>query len=288
MKCGGGMALSMKRGTQAMRSEEIAPESVLVPINAVPAPIRLVEAELLAPDPVLAQEEHRLARLGDLRHALAAIRAMPEALHIRSAARALEVFLRQRQYSREMINDAVEIYLRASRRGGEILLTMEKNKGAATQSHDESAPPTLAQLGLDRNQSSRLQRLARIPPAHFEVYLAETKAAHEPLSAVGLLRYHQLLERREKQAAETAPEPDTVIEATALTGPAASPPDLRPAIAEEIVTRVMAYVREALADVPASVLQAGFAQAVEELRQRIAALPGLAPHERKDTPCATS
>ena len=283
-----------------MWTEETALESVPAPLKAglnhSPAPIRLVEAELLAPDPVLAQEEHRLARLGDLRHALAEVRAMPEALDIGAKAHALAVFLRQRQCSREMINDAVEIYLRASRRGGEILLVMEKNKGAATHSHDESAPPTLEQMGLDRNQSSRLQRLARIPPAHFEAYLADTKAANEPLSVNGLLRRVQAMKRQEKQAAESEPQPGATIdahptaaaqEATVPPDPAASSTDTRPAIAEEIVTRVMAYVQEALAEVPASVLQAGFEQAVEDIRQRIATLPGLAHHERKDTSCST-
>jgi hypothetical protein len=273
-----------------MRTEGIEPEFSLVPMRmaSTPAPIRLVEAELLAPDPVLAQEEQRLARLGDLGHALAEVRAMPEARDIGAKARALAVFLRPRQCSREMINDAVEIYLRASRRGGELLLVMEKNKGAATQSHDESAPPTLAQMGLDRNQSSRLQRLARIPPYWFETYLADTKAANEPLSVNGLLRRVQALERQQPKAAESEPAGGaTMHAATALPGPAESPMDLRPAIAEEIVTRVMAYVQEALAEVPASVLQAGFEQAVEDIRQRIATLPGLAHHERKDTSCST-
>ena len=283
-----------------MWTEETALASVPAPLKAglhhSPAPIRLVEAELLAPDHGSPGAERALVELTQVRRALAAVATVPEMVEIISRTRALQYYLQQCHESEELIREAMEINLRALRRAGEMLLAMEKNKGAATHSHDESAPPTLAQMGLDHNQSSRLQRLARIPPAHFEAYLAATKAAHEKFSVNGLVRHHQAMKRQEKQAAESEPQPGATIdahptaeaqEATVPPDPAASSTDTRPAIAEEIVTRVMAYVQEALAEVPASVLQAGFEQAVEDIRQRIATLPGLAHHERKDTSCST-
>ena len=258
----------------------------MVPVNAAstssPTPPRLVEAELLAPEPMLAHEEHRLARLVDIRHALAEVRTMPEALDIRSTARALQVFMQQRQYSREMINDAVEIYLRASRWAGTMLLAMEKNKGAATPSHDESAsPPTLDAAG------PRPQPV--VPPATAgqdtgtPVRGVSRRNQSRPRASsapTGWSAIVQALERQEKRATEAAPERGATLDAspgrsrsrktTAPPCPAAPASDPRTAIADEIVTRVMDYVREALADVPASAIQAGFEQAVDELRRRIA------------------
>ena len=271
-----------------------------MPVNAAPdpfpAPARRVKAELLAPDPSFAQEARRLVELTQARRALAAITSVPEALAIVTQARALHYYLQQRRESEALIHEAMEINLRASRRAGEILLATEKHKGAATPSHDESASlPTLEEMGIDRNQSSRLQRLARIPEPQFEAYLAETKAAHGKLSANGLIRHFQALERQEKRATEAGPERGVTVDAiarpsagpqdeTAPPYPSTPASDPRPAIADAIVTRVMDYVHEALAETSAAAVQAGFEQAMAELRRRIAALPCLTHHERNETP----
>ena len=92
---------------------------------------------------------------------------------------------------------------------------------------------------------------------------------------------------------KTSPSPAShhSLKAAAGYAPVPNPPrialpivDVCPAIADEIVTRVMDYVHEALADIPATTVQAGFEQAVAELRRRIFALPCLTHHERSETP----
>jgi hypothetical protein len=250
-------------------------------VNVAPAPIpvRRVEPELLAPEDGIAHAEHALAKLEEARLALATVHTMPEALEIRSLAQALHCYLRQCNASLELRNDATEIHLRASRRAGELLGDMAKNKGAATPSHDESASsPTLKQMGLDHNRSHRLQRLAAIPESDFETYIHKTRAFRLQLSANGLLRHGRPLECEKHRGMRARAERGATIRTEAWPHSVA-PGD----IADSIVTLVMGYVRDALKDVPASVVKAGFEQAVCKITRQIEDMPEPL-HERSDAP----
>lgn len=80
----------------------------------------------------------------------------------------------------DLIQYATEIKVRAERRCGELLSTTEKNKGATvpgtnrgiTRSDDSTASPTLADMGLTKDESSRYQQLAAMPSEHFEAAVA--------------------------------------------------------------------------------------------------------------------
>lgn len=70
--------------------------------------------------------------------------------------------------------------MRAERRCGELLRVTEKNTGAAglpgpgrgnrnaVERRDTVSAPTLAQMGLTRDESSRYQQLAAMPAEQFE------------------------------------------------------------------------------------------------------------------------
>ena len=73
---------------------------------------------------------------------------------------------RQASKDSELIGYATEIRLRAERRAGKLLKEMEKAKGAlepgvgkaclnAVASDDRVSPPSLADLGVTKTQSSR-------------------------------------------------------------------------------------------------------------------------------------
>jgi len=96
------------------------------------------------------------------RQALEKAASIDEVLQIRDKAEALRVYVRQQGESFDMQNYCAEIKIRAERKAGEILIEMEKNRGAITPSHDGSAPPKLKALGINWNQSSRWQRMALI------------------------------------------------------------------------------------------------------------------------------
>lgn len=80
----------------------------------------------------------------------------------------------------ELIQYATEIKVRAERRCGELLATTEKNTGGRpsdNRSNDATSfAPTLADMGLTRDESSRYQQLAAMPAEHFETAAARHHA----------------------------------------------------------------------------------------------------------------
>lgn len=84
----------------------------------------------------------------------------------------------------ELIQWATEIKVRAERKCGALLAVMEKNPGGRPgdvtsenlyHAARSLATPTLADMGLTANQSSRYQQLAAMPDAHFETAVATAK-----------------------------------------------------------------------------------------------------------------
>jgi hypothetical protein len=82
----------------------------------------------------------------------------------------------------DLIQYATEIKVRAERRCGELLRKTEKNDGgrpAKNQSDDATGfdrAPTLAEMGLTKDESSRYQQLADMPDEHFETAVARLLA----------------------------------------------------------------------------------------------------------------
>jgi hypothetical protein len=121
-----------------------------------------------------------------LRHAVECIETVGDAKDIRDRAEALRVYARQAGFGLEAQNAAAAIKLRAERRAGELIREAQPGPtrfGAADA-------PSLAELGITSHQSSRWQRIARIPGARFEEYLEGAQAGREltQAGALGLLR----------------------------------------------------------------------------------------------------
>lgn len=146
--------------------------------------------------------EVSLVHFDRARQELALASSVDEVKTIRDQAEALRAYLKQQNASLEMQNHCAEIKLRAERRMGEMLLERDNAQGRRTDlvtSCDEvSLPPTLADLGISRMQSSRWQLEASLPEEMFESHVADIKAADEELTSAGLLR---LAARWEKQEA---------------------------------------------------------------------------------------
>lgn len=108
----------------------------------------------------------------------------------------------------EIENDYAEVKLRAIRKLGELLIDVEKNTGSrgigsAVQPPDRTiAVPTLANMGVSKNQSSQAQAIARIPAAQFEQTLSEHREDQKKVTATTMAKLN-------KQAADIpAPLPD--------------------------------------------------------------------------------
>src|SRR5262249_7884293 len=122
--------------------------------------------------------------------ALAEAKTVPEVKLWRDKATAVQALLKQQGYARAAQNDAAEVQLRAERRLGELLATMPKNAGGNPNLlHDEpGSAPSYRELGIDRVEAHRWQRIAAVPIDAFEQHLATEKAAERELTTAGMLR----------------------------------------------------------------------------------------------------
>jgi hypothetical protein len=134
----------------------------------------------------------QLVRYEHARTALAECYRVDEVKDIRDKAEAMAAYARQAKDS-ELIQYATEIKVRAERRCGELLATTEKNRGAAgvgtsAVQRDDRTPPTLEEMGLTKNESSRYQQLAAMPDEHFETAVATAKATAGEVTTAFMLR----------------------------------------------------------------------------------------------------
>ena len=127
-----------------------------------------------------------LTRYDAARFALSEARRVDEVKTIRDKAVALAEYARQAKDT-EMLRDAVELRLRAEHRAGVLLAAMEKAKPRGSNQHEERSrpatdPPTLANLGVTKTQSSKWQHLAALPDEKFEIRVAHAKARVEGMT----------------------------------------------------------------------------------------------------------
>ena len=116
------------------------------------------------------------------RHALQAAASVDEVKEIRNKSLALAAYAKQAK-DKDLLSWASEIKIRAERRAGELLIDMEKAKGATEKNTRrgtikvprDDQPKTLAALGISKNQSSHWQSVAAISEENFEKAILESK-----------------------------------------------------------------------------------------------------------------
>jgi len=118
-------------------------------------------------------------------HAISEAKRLDEVIDIRDKAEAMRAYAWQAK-NKELEVDAAEIRIRAERRLGQILASLEKNKGAAgggkktaprgslVEPRDNS--PTLSDLGIDKKLSARSQKLAALSDKEAEATVARWRA----------------------------------------------------------------------------------------------------------------
>src|SRR6516225_5546865 len=118
-----------------------------------------------------------VTRYDAARRALAEAHRVDEVKSIRDKAVAMEAYAKQAKDT-TLITQATEIRMRAERRAGELLIEMQDRKERRTQGQGAGKGrallplPKLADLGINKTQSSRWQKLAALDADHFEAKVA--------------------------------------------------------------------------------------------------------------------
>lgn len=135
----------------------------------------------MKPAEFLQQHSNEIVLYDQMRTAIAKCESIDEVKEIRNKAHAIEVYAAQAQ-NYEAESQAIKIRLRAERRCGELL---KESKDAGTRakvgdnqrgSRTPGLPPqpTLADLGISKQQSSDWQKLAEVPEEKFEAKLNDS------------------------------------------------------------------------------------------------------------------
>ena len=130
-----------------------------------------------------------------MKNAVIECHSVDEITQLRNKAEAYRYALKQAKESPEVIRKAEEIKLRAERRAGELLKETEFQKpGEYQRSKSTTVAPTLKNMGISKDQSSKWQKIANIPEEKFENYLEVEKE----LSTGGILNYKKNIDRQQR------------------------------------------------------------------------------------------
>jgi hypothetical protein len=139
----------------------------------------------------------QLVRYEAARSALAECQRIDEVKDIRDKAEAMAAYARQAKDT-ELIQYATEIKVRAERRAGEMLKAAgergervtyrDARWGGESESQDATRKPTLADIGVTKDQSARWQSLAGMSDAHFETAVATAKDTAGQVTTAFMLR----------------------------------------------------------------------------------------------------
>ena len=141
-------------------------------------------------------EPRDLVLLSKAGKVLAEATALDEVKDLRDKAAAVRAYVKKARLGQKLVVEAAVIKLRAERRIGEMLQSIDLAHSARGNQYTgpvepvagEEAPILLRDLGITKSDSSRSQRIADLPANVFERYIAaNTEADREP-TVTGLFR----------------------------------------------------------------------------------------------------
>lgn len=116
---------------------------------------------------------------------------LQQAKNVADISKAAEVLAKEQKSSDEIIYYAQEIRVFAERRMGEILKETPRNEGAkgigTSAVPKENRTPTYSDMGIDKKQASRAQKLASIPEEEVKAAIEDAKQKEEPVSPAKIL-----------------------------------------------------------------------------------------------------
>jgi N6-adenosine-specific RNA methylase IME4 len=140
-----------------------------------------------------------LIKWNNAKKAIAECKSIDEVKNIIDKAQAMKAYAKQINESLQVQNDIAEIKLRAERKAGEMLKETSKQKpGEYQRLQDVTVAPSLKDLGIQKHQSSRWQKIANIEEDKFEELINETKQEEKELTESMLLKEAKNI-KREKE-----------------------------------------------------------------------------------------
>ncbi len=136
---------------------------------------------------MVTNDSQALIVLSEMRKALARADTLEELTKLRDGAEALRCLVVKAKLGLQMHNEAAEFKLRAERKAGEMLASMQLNGGdRKSVCHDVKLK--LEHLGISYHQSSRWQREAAVSEAQFDEFIRQANEAEKEITAAELLR----------------------------------------------------------------------------------------------------
>lgn len=129
----------------------------------------------------------RLVQIEKAKKALAAAGSIAEVKTIRDKAEVIRLLMKQQSGCLDSQNAAAELKLRAERKLGNFLGETAHSGRPLKKSHHGTVLPD----GINKNQSIRWQREAKVSEDRFENYLDSQRERCEEITSVGLLRLGQ-------------------------------------------------------------------------------------------------
>lgn len=165
-----------------------------------------------------------LTKYDAARNALQIAVTVDEVKDIRDKSEAMAAYARQAKDT-ELLKWATEIKVRAERRAGQLLAEMPKARGVVLSGKDsiggtivvppKNDAPTLSEMGVSKNESSRWQKLASISDEQFESAVASAKDKAGEVTTAAMMRAAKTDEEQnqeKKPAKEAKPKPAVISE----------------------------------------------------------------------------
>lgn len=148
------------------------------------------------------------------RQALAEADTLPEITQLAERAAVIRVAAQRAKLSRDAQNDWGEYKLDAERKAGMMLADMDLSAGGRPAETPvnmigvSASAPTLQELGIDYNRSSRWQLLASLPDDEYESFKAEVRSDTEKIitqsAALAAAKHRQREQAKHDRAAAEA------------------------------------------------------------------------------------
>jgi N6-adenosine-specific RNA methylase IME4 len=124
-----------------------------------------------------------LANITQADRLLAEAKTVGDAIGVADVAESARIFAKRANMALPLINKATEIKLRAERKAGDLLRSMDKAKNQRC-----AGSITLPALGITKIQSSRWQRAAVVPEERFAAYVEQANETGREITTSGLLK----------------------------------------------------------------------------------------------------